>query len=77
MTKWFIVQYEKGIPGCKRVENIRGNTILFKTKRDAMKRVESMTYSGMSFIYKVYKTGACCEGECSICLKLDCPMKGD
>ena len=74
---WFIVEYEKNIPGCKRVTNRKGDTIKFKTKKAAEERVRSMSYPGMSFIYKVYNTEKCADGECGICLMRDCPMKGD
>lgn len=74
---YFIVEYEKGLPGCKRVTNRAGDVIKFKTKKAAEERVRTMSYAGMSFIYKVYSTTRCAEGECSICYVHDCPMKGD
>ena len=46
---YFIVEYEKGMPGCKRVTNRAGDVIKFKTKKAAEERVKSMSYAGMSF----------------------------
>ena len=74
---YYIVEYEKGTEQRCRVRDGNGSIRKFRFKRDAFSLAEEMQKATDCYIYKVWSTTQCPEGDCLICMDVRCPVKDD
>ena len=74
---YYIGEYEKGSVNRDRVRDSAGNTRTFRFKRDAIAAAEDLTKENTGYIYKVWSSTQCPEGDCYLCMDVRCPVKDD
>lgn len=74
---WYIVEYAKGGYERQVVTHFNEVPMYFKTKREAEKKIKELFERDATYLYKVWNTNNCAEGDCYVCLNRDCPMRSD
>lgn len=74
---YYIVEYEKGTEQRCRVRDAAGCIRKYQIKKDALLLANEMQKQTDKYLYKVWSTTQCPDGDCLICMDLRCPVKSD
>lgn len=74
---YYIVEYEKGTAQRQVVTDGTGGERHFRFKRDAQAVSDELQLQTGQYIYKVWSSTQCPEGDCYICRDRRCPVRMD
>lgn len=74
---YYIVEYEKGSSERRVVTDSTGAERTFRFKRDAIAASDELQLQTGHYIYRVWSSTQCPEGDCLICRDRRCPIRMD
>lgn len=74
---WYIVEYARGGYERNIVTDSLEHPRKFKTKKQAERFLKDLFEADDSYLYKIWNTNGCADGDCNICLNKECPNYED